>query len=253
MRSCPVPSRRRSARIGASDPRRYATYLATRPKAAENEAIALLIALCRQYGVRTHIVHLASSDALAMIGEARASGLPLTAETCPHYLTFAAEEIPDGATAFKCAPPVRERDNRERLWAALADGSIQMVASDHSPSPPAMKHLDTGDFLRAWGGIASLQITLAATWTGASARGYSLNQLAQWMCRAPARLAGLARKGVIEAGADADLVIWDPDVEVTVDARTASPSASGDAVRRPAASRRDRADVSARTCRVDTR
>ncbi|MEP7306886.1 MAG: allantoinase AllB [Acidobacteriota bacterium] len=215
----PGPIATAQARIGTSDPRRYATYLATRPKAAENEAIALLIALCRQHGVRTHIVHLASSEALAMIREARASGLPLTAETCPHYLTFAAEEIRDGATAFKCAPPVRERDNREGLWGALAGGTIQMVASDHSPSPPAMKRLDTGDFLRAWGGISSLQVALAATWTEASSRGYSLNQLAQWMCRAPAQLAGLVSKGAIEGGADADLVIWDPDVEVTVDAR----------------------------------
>jgi len=215
----PGPIDAASARIGTSDPRRYATYLATRPKTAENDAIALLIELCRQYGVRTHIVHLASSDALGMIGEARASGLPLSVETCPHYLTFAAEDIPDGATAFKCAPPVRERDNRERLWAALAEGTIQMIASDHSPSPPGMKHLETGDFLRAWGGISSLQIALPAAWTGASARGCTLDQLAQWMCRAPARLAGLARKGTIEEGADADLVIWDPDAEFTVDAR----------------------------------
>lgn len=216
----PGPIDTAQARIGASDPRRYATYLATRPKTAENEAIRLLIALCRQEGVRTHIVHLASCEALAIVRDARTSGLPLTAETCPHYLTFAAEEIPDGATVFKCTPPVRDRDNRERLWAALGDGTIQMVASDHSPSPPAMKLLDTGDFLRAWGGISSLQITLAATWTGASARGCSLNQLAQWMCRAPAQLAGLARKGILAVGADADLAIWDPDAEFTVDART---------------------------------
>jgi len=216
----PGPIDAAQARIGASDPRRYATYLATRPKAAENAAITQLIALCREYGVRTHVVHLASSEAVAMIDEARAAGLPLTVETCPHYLTFAAEEIPDGATVFKCAPPLRDRDNREQLWAALAGGTMQMVASDHSPSPPAMKLLATGDFLRAWGGISSLQITLAATWTEASARGHSLNRLAQWMCRAPAQLAGLGGKGVLEIGADADLVVWDPDAEVTVDAQT---------------------------------
>jgi allantoinase len=205
-------------RMAASDPRQYATYLATRPAQAENEAIALLIALCRELGTRTHIVHLASSEALPMLDEARALGLPITSESCPHYLTFAAEEIGAGATAFKCAPPIRERDHRERLWTALMNGSIQLVASDHSPSPPVMKHLDSGDFLRAWGGIASLQVALPAVWTGASARGGSLDQLAAWMCRAPARLAGLMRKGEIAPGYDADLVIWDPEAELTVDA-----------------------------------
>jgi allantoinase len=144
--------------------------------------------------------------------------LPITSETCPHYLTFAAEEIAAGATAFKCAPPIRERDHQKRLWTGLMNGSIQLVASDHSPSLPAMKHLDSGDFLRAWGGIASLQVALPAVWTGASARGASLPQLAEWMCRAPARLAGLTRKGEIALGDDADLVIWDPEAEFMVDA-----------------------------------
>ena len=200
------------------DARRYATYLATRPKEAENDAIALSIGLCREYRVRMHIVHLSASDALTPLYQARASGVPVTAETCPHYLTFAAQDIPDGATAYKCAPPIRERQNREYLWAALAGGVIQMVASDHSPSPPALKQASSGDFLRAWGGISSLQISVAATWTGAFARGYSLNHLVNWMCRAPARLAGLGRKGAIEVGYDADLVVWDPDRELTVDA-----------------------------------
>jgi allantoinase len=216
----PGPIDAARATTGAGDPRQYATYLATRPRAAENDAVALLIELCRQYRARTHIVHLASSEALEIIGEARASDLPLTVETCPHYLTFAAEEIPSGATTFKCAPPIRERDNRERLWTALADGTIQMIASDHSPAPPSMKQLETGDFLQAWGGISSLQVTLGAAWTGAAARGYSLSQLARWMCRAPAQLAGLDRKGAIAIGADADLVIWNPDEELIVDART---------------------------------
>jgi allantoinase len=202
------------------DPRSYATYLATRPRQAEHEAIALSIQLCREYRVRTHIVHLSSSDALTELSRARASGLPVTVETCPHYLTFAAEEIPDGATVYKCAPPIRERANREALWAGLASGAIQMVASDHSPASPALKNATSGDFLRAWGGIASLQVSLAATWTGAAARGHSLMELVEWMCRGPARLAGFGRKGAIEVGCDADLVVWDPDAEFLVDATT---------------------------------
>ena len=198
--------------------RRYRDYLASRPKQAENDAIALLIRLCRERRTRTHIVHLSSSDALTPIFHARSAGLPITAEACPHYLYFVAEEIPDGGTAFKCAPPIRERENREFLWAALAGGLIQMIASDHSPAPPALKHVSSGDFFRAWGGISSLQLSLPVTWTEASARGYSLNQLAEWMCRGPARLAGLHRKGSIEVGYDADLVVWDPDAAFTVDA-----------------------------------
>jgi allantoinase len=201
----------------APDTRCYATYLATRPKRAENDAIALSIGLCREHRVRTHIVHLSSSEALTLLDQARASDILITVETCPHYLTFVADEIPAGATAFKCAPPIRERENREHLWAALAAGLIQMVASDHSPSPPALKQTMSGDFLQAWGGISSLQVSLGATWTGASARGYSLNQLADWMCRAPARLAGLDRKGAVESGYDADLVVWDPDGQLTVE------------------------------------
>jgi allantoinase len=202
----------------ARAPQRYATYLATRPKEAENQAVALAIELCRQYRVKTHIVHLSSADALTPLYHARTSGVGITSETCPHYLSFVADEIPDRATVFKCAPPIRERENREYLWAALAGGLIQMVASDHSPSPPALKHFETGDFLHAWGGISSLQISLAATWTGARGRGYSLNQLADWMCRGPARLAGLDRKGAIDVGYDADLTVWDPDAQFTVEA-----------------------------------
>jgi allantoinase len=212
----------RLARVSGSAPdaRSYATYLATRPKQAENDAIALSIALCREYRVATHIVHLSSSEGVAPLSHARAGQYPITVETCPHYLTFVAEEIPDRATAFKCAPPIRERENRESLWAALAGGLIQMVASDHSPSPPALKHTGSGDFLRAWGGISSLQLSFAATWTGASARGYPLNQVVEWMCRAPARLAGFDRKGAVEVGYDADLVVCDPEGELTVDGRS---------------------------------
>jgi allantoinase len=205
--------------LGARRSRRsYKTYLDSRPKEAENEAIASLIALCREFGTRIHIVHLSSADALTPLFHARSAQLPITAETCPHYLSFVAEEIPDGCTVFKCAPPIRERENREFLWAALAGGLIQMVVSDHSPAPPAMEARTRGDFTRAWAGIASLQLSLSATWTGAAARQYSLSQVTDWMCRTPARLAGLTRKGAIEPGYDADLVVFDPDAEFEVDA-----------------------------------
>jgi len=198
--------------------RSYKTWLDSRPRAAENEAIALLLRLAADYGVHVHIVHLSSSDAIPPIREAKASGVHLSVETCPHYLTFAAEEIPDGATQFKCAPPIRERENREQLWAALADGTLDMIATDHSPCPPPMKKQEKGDFLDAWGGIASLQLSLSAVWTQARAGGYSLTHIAQWMCAAPARLAGLEkRKGAIAVGRDADLVIWNPDAVFRVD------------------------------------
>ena len=200
-------------------PREYSTWLASRPVDAEARAIELLISLAAEYRVRIHIVHLASADAVATIGGARERGVQLTVETCPHYLTFAAEEIADGATAFKCAPPIRERHHRERLWEALRNGDIDLVASDHSPAPPSMKCLDTGDFVAAWGGIASLQIAFATVWTAAAARGIPIERVAEWTAAAPARLAGLeGRKGTIAVGADADLVFWDPDAEFTVDA-----------------------------------
>ncbi len=197
--------------------RRYEDYLASRPRAAEHEAIDLVIRLCREFGSPMHVVHLSSADALPMLSAARSEGVPLTVETCPHYLTFAAEDIPDGATPYKCAPPIRERENRERLWGGLADGTIDLVASDHSPSPPALKCLSTGDFMRAWGGIASLQLLLPATWTGARGHHHGLSDLVHWLCRAPARLAGLShRKGEIAPGMDGDLVLWDPDEQFVV-------------------------------------
>jgi allantoinase len=199
-----------------ADPRAYRTWLASRPPEAEVDAIAALIALGRETGARIHIVHLATADALPLLRDARAEGLPITVETCPHYLTFDAGEIPDGATFFKCAPPIRDRATREALWQALVDGDVDLIATDHSPCPPAMK--GDGDFLAAWGGIASLELSLAAVWTGAAARGIGVERIAQWMSEAPARLAGLdARKGSIEVGKDADLVIWDPDAEFVVD------------------------------------
>jgi len=202
------------------DGRGYHCYMETRPRAAENGAVALMIRLCREFGTRVHIVHLSSSDALPLLAAARRDRLPVTVETCPHYLHFAAEEIPDGACQFKCAPPIRERANNERLWDALGQGAIDLVATDHSPCPPAMKRLDAGDFASAWGGIASLQLGLAATWTGARPRGFGIERVAEWMSHAPARLAGLARKGRIAAGRDADLVVVRPDEEFVVDPAT---------------------------------
>ncbi|HEV2130748.1 MAG TPA: allantoinase AllB, partial [Longimicrobiaceae bacterium] len=213
----PGPLEAASATLSA-DPRSYAAYLRSRPPQAEVEAIRLLIRLCREVGARIHIVHLAAAEALPLLREARAEGLPITAESCPHYLHFAAEEIPDGATQLKCAPPIRERANRERLWEALGDGTIGMVGTDHSPCPPAMKALDSGDFGRAWGGISSLQLGLSVMWRGARERGYPLDRLAEWMSAAPARLAGLGhRKGAIAVGYDADLVVWSPETEFVVD------------------------------------
>jgi allantoinase len=198
--------------------RRYATWLSSRPREAENQAISLLLRLAREFNARIHIVHLSSSDPLPQLERAKSEGVSVSVESCPHYLTFIAEEIADGATEFKCAPPIRESKNREKLWAALRDGTIDLIASDHSPCPPAMKLREGGDFLRAWGGIASLQLSLSAVWTQARSRGYALTDVAAWMCSRPARLAGLdKRKGAIVPGCDADLVIWNPDATFRVD------------------------------------
>jgi allantoinase len=199
--------------------RTYSAYLASRPRTAENEAVEAVVRLCRETGASVHILHLSSAEALETISAAKREGLPVTAETCPHYLTFAAEEIEDGATLFKCAPPIRERENRERLWEALASGILDMVVSDHSPCPLEAKRPESGDFFDAWGGIASLELGLSAVWTGASERGIPAERLADWMSAAPARLAGLESvKGRIAAGRAADLVVWDPEAERTVDA-----------------------------------
>jgi allantoinase len=196
----------------------YSTWLASRPRAAENEAIALLLGLGREFGAHVHIVHLSSSEALASLRQAKSQKARITVETCPHYLTFTAEDIPDAATEFKCAPPVRERENRERLWGALGDSTIDLIASDHSPCPPAMKLPEEGDFLHAWGGIASLQLGLPAVWTEARSRGYALTDIAKWMCSGPAQLAGLAnKKGAIAVGCDADLVFFDSHANFRVD------------------------------------
>jgi allantoinase len=194
----------------------YAGFLASRPGAAEETAIGRLVAAARDTGARAHVVHLADGDALPLLREARAEGVRITVETCPHYLTFAAEEVPDGATSFKCCPPIREAHHREALWAALADGDIDLVVSDHSPCTPDLKRLEDGDFGAAWGGIASLQVALPAVWTGARARGIGLAEVVRWMAAAPAQLAGLSAKGAIAVGKDADLVVFAPDERWTV-------------------------------------
>jgi allantoinase len=200
------------------DPTAYATFLASRPRAAEDEAVALMIKLSREFGARVHIVHHSSADSLPMLREAKAAGVDITAETCPHYLTFAAEEIPNGATEFKCCPPIRERENREQLWSALSNGTIDFIVSDHSPCPPDLKLQESGNFLEAWGGISSLQLRLPAVWTEAKHRGFSLIDLSRWLCNAPAELVGLAdRKGSIKIGADADVVIWNPAKQFRVE------------------------------------
>ena len=206
--------------IGA-DWHKYSTYLSSHPDAAEVEAIALLIRLAEEFQTHVHIVHLASAQAVPLLAEARNRGVPITAETCVQYLWFTAEEIPDGATEFKCAPPIRSAANREALWAALESGLIDLVATDHSPCPPAMKRRDEGRWDLAWGGIASLGLALPVMGTAMERRGMDLNKgmerLAAWMSAAPAELAGLAgRKGALVAGADADIVVFDPDATWTV-------------------------------------
>jgi allantoinase len=189
----------------------YAGFLASRPAAAEESAIGALVAAARDTGARAHVVHLADADALQILRTARAEGVRITVETCPHYLTFAAEEVPDGATAFKCCPPIRETRHREALWAALTDGNLDLVVSDHSPCTPDLKRLDVGDFGAAWGGIASLQVAFPVVWSGARARGVALDRVVRWMAEAPARLAGLPGKGAIAVGSDADLVAFAPE------------------------------------------
>jgi allantoinase len=204
----------------SGDPRSWTTWLATRPVAAETEAVRYLISLAHAEGVRIHVVHVSAPETLDLIQAARSEGARVTAETCPHYLYFAAEDIPSGATEYKCAPPIRERRYQTGLWDALADGRLDIVVSDHSPSPPQLKLRDEGDFLRAWGGIASLQLRLPVVWTAARGRGHAPERMAEWLCGAPARLVGLdGRKGSIVPGRDADLVLWHPDREFVVEER----------------------------------
>ncbi len=207
-------------RLQDADWRSYATYLASRPDEAELQAIRLMIRLCREYRFRLHIVHLSTALALAELRAARAEGLPITVETCPHYLHFSAEDIADGATLWKCAPPIRNRANRDALWQALGAGEIDMIVTDHSPCPPEMKRTEEGRFDRAWGGIAGLSVALPVIYTECIRRGFGLEEIARWMSAAPAALAGISAKaGALAAGREANFIVFDTDAsfEVTSD------------------------------------
>ncbi|MBS2964992.1 allantoinase AllB [Actinocrinis puniceicyclus] len=195
----------------------YASFLASRPDAAETAAVSEALTVAESTGARVHILHLSSAQCLPLIEAAKARGIAVTVETCPHYLIFADREIPDGATEYKCCPPIRSVANREALWAALDSGLIDFVVSDHSPCPAELKNRGDGDFAAAWGGIASLQTTLPALWTEARARGWALDRVVRLLSRRTADFAGLPHKGRIAVGCDADLVVFDPDAEFTVD------------------------------------
>jgi len=198
--------------------REYADFLASRPRVAEHVAISAVIEAARRTGARAHILHLSSADALGSIAWAKHDGVRLSAETCPHYLVLAAEDVAPGATAYKCCPPIREGSNRDELWRGLASGVIDFVVSDHSPAPASLKLAGDGDFAEAWGGIASLQLGLPIVWTEARRRGIALAKVVEWMSTAPAARVGLTSKGAIAEGFAADLAVVAPDEEFTVDA-----------------------------------
>ena len=205
--------------LGELDHRCYATYLASRPAVAETEAVSLMVELTASTGGRTHIVHVSSAESIPLLREARERGLRVSAETCPHYLAIDAAEIADGATEFKCAPPIRDRANRDALWEALVRGDLDMIVSDHSPCPPSLKRRESGNFFAAWGGVASLQLGVSVVWSEMRQRSLPIGCLARWMSEGPARLVGLdSIKGRIAQGYDADLVLWDPDGEQIVGA-----------------------------------
>ena len=196
-------------------PTSYQAYLNSRPKDWENKAVQLMVDLCRESQCKIHIVHVSSAEALPIIAKAKAEGLPITAETCPHYLFFNAEDIPDGATQYKCAPPIREKSNNDKLWEALKDGTLDFIVSDHSPAPPELKELTSGNFNKAWGGIAGMQFSLSAVWTEMRKRGFNIVQLSRLMSSNVSSFIGLDHcKGKIQEGYDADLVIWNPDEKV---------------------------------------
>jgi allantoinase len=215
--SGPIDAAKAVLKAEGANWKRYETYLRSRPDEAELSAIRMLLNLCREFKFRLHIVHLATSQGLALIRAAKAEGLPVTVETCPHYLHKDAETIADGATLCKCAPPIRGRKNREELWEGLRAGIIDFVVTDHSPCLPEMKKLDEGNFGTAWGGIVSLSVALPVVWTEARRRGFSLSDIARWMSEGPAKLAGCEdRKGRLAPGHDADFVVFDADEEFTV-------------------------------------
>lgn len=204
--------------VGAAEPgRSYTDFLASRPDSSEVAAVEAVVEGARRTGCRTHVVHLSTARALPVVAAAHEQGVPVTAETCPHYLSLAAEDVPDGATEHKCCPPIRSRANREGLWEGLAAGTVACVVSDHSPCPPGMKALDTGRFSDAWGGISSLQVSLPVVWTEARRRGHDLAAVARWMAAAPAARAGLGAKGRIDTGADADFCVVAPEESFVVD------------------------------------
>jgi allantoinase len=206
-----------AAEIGPASGRDFWSFVASRPPVAERRAIEKVISGAAATGARAHIVHLSAAECVAMLAGAKAAGIRVTAETCPHYLYFAAEEVPEGATEFKCCPPIRHAINRETLWRGLEDGVIDCIVSDHSPCPPSLKSFESGDFGQAWGGVASLQLGLSVVWTVARRRGRTLEDVARWMAAAPASLAGLTGKGRLAVGYDADLVAFDPEDSYVVD------------------------------------
>jgi allantoinase len=213
----PAPIDSATKQLTEGDWRVYETYLKSRPDEAELSAIAMLIRLSEESGCQIHIVHLSTSKTLARLRDAKRRGLPITVETCPHYLHLCSEEISNGATLNKCAPPIRDRANREALWQGLREAAIDLVVTDHSPCTPAMKQLERGDFRSAWGGIPSVSLALSLMWTEASRRNFSLIDIARWMAEGPARLAGIEeRKGRLAVGLDADMVVFDPEAEWAV-------------------------------------
>jgi allantoinase len=210
----PGPVDSATRRLADADWSKYATYLHSRPDESEISAIRLMVSLCRAYHFRLHIVHLATSEALEILRAAKSEGLSVSVETCPHYLHFSSQKIPDGQTLFKCAPPIRSRENCEKLWGGLREGVIDLVATDHSPCPPEMKRLGERNFQTAWGGISSLSLVLPVMWTEAGGRGFTLMDIARWMAEGPARLAGCEGcKGRIAKDFDADFVVFEPEAE----------------------------------------